>query len=81
MSDVLTQAIDLVVYGMGTVVIFLTVLVGATMLMSYCLQTFFTAERPEVTLRPSAAPSEGLTDPKILAALPAAVKKYREDHN
>ena len=80
MSDVLTQAIDLVVYGMGTVVIFLTVLVGATMLMSYCL-TFFTAERPEVTLRPSAAPSEGLTDPKILAALSAAVKKYREDHN
>ena len=81
MSDVLTQAIDLVVYGMGTVVIFLTVLVGATMLMSYCLQTFFKAERPEVTLRPSAAPSEGLTDPKILAALSAAVKKYREDHN
>ncbi|MDG1204728.1 MAG: OadG family transporter subunit [Pseudomonadales bacterium] len=81
MSDVLTQAIDLVVYGMGTVVVFLTVLVGATMLMSYVLQTFFTTESPEVTLRPSAAASEGLTDPKILAALSAAVKKYREDHN
>jgi len=81
MSDVLTQAINLVVYGMGTVVVFLTVLVGATMLMSFCLQTFITAESPDVTLSPSAAPIEGLTDPKILAALSAAVKKYREDHN
>lgn len=81
MSDVLTQAIDLVIYGMGTVIVFLTVLVGATMLMSYLLQTFFAEQVVDRAIAPSAVAKPGLSDPKILAALSAAVKKYREDHN
>ena len=70
MNDPLVlQAFDLVVYGMGTVFVFLTVLVGCTMLMSSILY--------------QAPDAEDISDedPAMLAAIAAAVHRHRENQN
>ena len=63
----MSQALDLVLYGMGSVFIFLTVLVGVTMLMSYLIGV-------DRVPNDSGLPS-GSMDPKLLAAISAAVKR------
>lgn len=69
MSDLLLEGLNLAMYGMGTVFVFLTLLVGATTLMSRLLR-----EAPTVV--PSVAPS-AQSDPRLLAAITAAVHQYR----
>jgi oxaloacetate decarboxylase gamma subunit len=71
MPELVSQALDLVLYGMGSVFIFLTVLVGVTMLMSYLIGTDPTANEPGIT--------SGSMDPKLLAAISAAVKRHRQN--
>ena len=70
--------LELVVFGMGTVFVFLTLLVFVTGLMSSLVLRF----APEAPIIPPRGPSgpEGATDPTILAAISAAVKRYRQDH-
>jgi oxaloacetate decarboxylase gamma subunit len=70
--------LELVVFGMGTVFVFLTLLVFVTGLMSSLVLRF----APEAPIIPPRRPSgpEGATDPTILAAISAAVKRYRQDH-
>ncbi len=70
MSDLMSRAVDLVLYGMGTVFIFLTVLVGVTMLMSYLVQKGLGPVEPVIA---------DSIDPLILAAITAAVKQFRQD--
>ena len=67
----MSQALDLVLYGMGSVFIFLTVLVGVTMLMSYLIGIDPVTNELE---KPS-----GSMDPKLLAAISAAVRRHRQD--
>ena len=67
----MSQALELVLYGMGSVFLFLTVLVGATMLMS-TLVGIATADSDSGT-------PVGSVDPKLLAAISAAVKLHRRD--
>ena len=68
-EPIIAQAFDLVIYGMGTVFVFLTVLVGCTMLMSALVyQAPVSKEDSEV-------------DPSMLAAISAAVHLYREEQN
>jgi oxaloacetate decarboxylase gamma subunit len=70
--------LELVVFGMGTVFVFLTLLVFVTGLMSSLVLRF----APEAPIIPPRKPNspEGATDPTILAAISAAVKRYRQDH-
>jgi oxaloacetate decarboxylase gamma subunit len=68
-SDLLLEGLNLAMYGMGTVFVFLTLLVGATTLMSRLLR-----EAPTVVS--SVAPS-AQSDPRLLAAITAAVHQYR----
>ena len=73
MSELVSQALDLVFYGMGTVFVFLTLLVGMTILMSWILQSenHLGAARTDVDLAGNAV------DPKLIAAITAAVKRHR----
>ena len=75
MPELVSQALDLVLYGMGSVFIFLTVLVGVTMLMSYLIGTDIGTDP---TSHESGIPS-GSMDPKLLAAISAAVKRHRQN--
>ena len=77
MPDLMTQGLNLALYGMGTVFFFLTLLVGATMLMSLLV--------PSVELEPSAEleKTEGQAghDSKIRAAIGAAIHEHRQRKN
>ena len=73
MPDLVAQALDLVLYGMGSVFLFLTVLVAVTTFMSYVLGITGNNVVEKASL------SAEFVDPKILAAISAAVKRYRDD--
>ncbi len=83
MSDTLMQqGVDLMLYGMGSVVVFLTLLVIAMVLMSGGINRWF--PEPEVPLeprnrKPSSAnrPAAGKVDDKTLAAIKAAIEQHR----
>ena len=69
------QGLELVLFGMGTVFVFLTMLVFVTGLMS-TLVLKFSAPIP----RSSKAVTGTGSDPTLMAAAASAVKRYREDH-
>jgi oxaloacetate decarboxylase gamma subunit len=83
-GSLLEQGLQLLVYGMGTVVVFLVLLVFALRLMSWAILRFF-PESPEpetARRRPDSAPSLPSTrhesvDPVLLAAVVAAVHQHR----
>ena len=70
MSDLMSQGLDLALYGMGTVFFFLTLLVFTTMAMSALLPS------PEVQRQEQENGSE--QDRRVLAAITAAIQRYRE---
>ena len=69
------QGLELVLFGMGTVFVFLTMLVFVTGLMS-TLVLKFSAPIPESSKTVTGTRS----DSALMAAAVAAVKRYREDH-
>lgn len=77
MSDLVLQGFNLVLYGMGTVFTFLTLLVGSTVLMSLLLRD---PPKP-VALAPEQMPSVSDVDPKMLAVVTAAVDAHRRRHS
>ncbi|WP_045858793.1 OadG family protein [Teredinibacter purpureus] len=72
------QGLDLMIFGMGTVFVFLTLLVIATLLMSGFIDRFL-AEEPEPLVIPTSksAPPVGK---KTLAVIQAAVHAHRAKH-
>lgn len=72
----LEQGLELLYYGMGTVVVFLSLLVVVTSLMSRLAQRLELAvpERPQV--QRAGAPSTG-SSPVVVAAITAAVHEHR----
>lgn len=68
MSPIVSEGINLALYGMGTVFVFLTMLVFATMAMSWLVQRF----------SPLPGPATGSSrDAKKLAAITAAIHAHR----
>ncbi len=78
MQDTLMQqGIDLMLFGMGSVCVFLTLLVIATGIMSSVIGRFFPeAVAPLVPSRASAQSS--VNDPKLVAIIQAAIDKHRK---
>ncbi len=74
-QDIMQQGVDLMLFGMGSVFVFLTVLVIATTIMSSFVQRFL----PETPEPQPAAPraTTNVTDPKLLAVIKAAVDQHR----
>lgn len=73
------QGVELMLYGMGTVIAFLCLLVFATGLMSRLVQRYF-AEPPAATAVAPVATvllEPGVDDPRVVAAITAAVRRYR----
>lgn len=81
------QGFELMLYGMGTVVLFLLLLVFATRLMSAILRRWFPDPEPpqRVAAMPvpaaaadrNEAPAGAAPDPQLLAAIAAAVHAHR----
>jgi oxaloacetate decarboxylase gamma subunit len=78
-ASLVSQGLELLVYGMGTVVVFLGLLVYATRLMSQVILRFF----PEPVVVPrtekaaSAAQENPAVSPELLAVIAAAVHQHR----
>lgn len=80
-STLISQGLDLMLYGMGTVFTFLTLLVAVTTLMSKIVNTLV-VEQPEITVSPIAAGAGNLiaqstVEPRIAKVIQAAIDQHR----
>ena len=81
-ESLMQQGVELMLYGMGTVFVFLTLLVILTTAMSALLSRFV---KPELAVaRRSAGPDAGAAvatdDKQLIAAISAAIHKHRSRH-
>ena len=77
MNEMMNAGIELMYIGMGIVFAFLTMLVVMVNIMTSMIQHFF----PEAPIITAATPASALTshtDVRIIAAITAAVHKYRK---
>ena len=76
MSDLLNNGLELAAFGMGTVFVFLTLLVMATAAMSRIILSLdlATADQGPAGQR---SPDQ---DRRLVAAITAAVQRYRAEH-
>lgn len=76
-ETLIDQGLNLMLFGMGTVFVFLTILVFATTLMSKTVGRFVSEQEPSSSdLQPTATAKP--TDPKILAAIQKAIAVHRQ---
>ncbi|OUS19241.1 oxaloacetate decarboxylase ['Osedax' symbiont bacterium Rs2_46_30_T18] len=77
-ESLISQGLSLMVFGMGFVFVFLTLLVGVTMLMSKLVVKFEpVAVVPPKKSRRNVAPAVAAKDDELVAVITAAVHKYR----
>jgi len=77
--DLINQGVELMIYGMGTVFVFLAVLVVVTVTMSTVVNRFFPDQAPaiEPKAQPQAVPVHAADDQNLLAVISAAVQQHR----
>ena len=78
-SDIVSLGVELMLFGMGTVVVFLALLVVMTTMMSWSVARFFPDPVvPEAT--PRKAPVAAADDRQLVAAITAAIHQHRTRH-
>ena len=75
-NPLLQQGVELMLYGMGTVLTFLILLIFATILMTSFLGKYFKEEPIEVKKTP---PTNIVKDDKLNKILKEAIAQYRAD--
>ncbi len=76
--SLLQQGSGLMLYGMGTVFVFLSALVLCVNAMSYIILTFFPETEVKVQTRAAVGKaSAAVIDPRHLAVIKAALEKHR----
>jgi oxaloacetate decarboxylase gamma subunit len=80
-ATIMEQGVDMMIFGMGTVFVFLTVLVIATTLMSALITRYLPEPEPLPVRqpRPATALQQGV-DPTTLAVIKAALEQHRRHH-
>ena len=76
-ETLITQGIDLMLVGMGTVFVFLTALVGITSLMSYIVNNWFPEDSDLEMDVAVSIPLQAKVDPKIVQAIQGALDQHR----
>jgi oxaloacetate decarboxylase gamma subunit len=77
-ESIIQQGIDLMLFGMTTVFIFLSLLVIATTAMSSLVQRFAPApELPEASKPTNSANPAPFNNPKLVRIIEAAIKQHR----
>lgn len=72
----MADGLNLMLYGMGTVFVFLTLLVACTSIMSALLTRFY----PEPATESAAAKGSGSIDSKTIAIIEAAIAEHRKSN-
>lgn len=73
----LQQGLDLTLYGMGTVFVFLSLLVVCTMIMSAIVDRFFHETQSDLVAVPARPAGKSEVSPQILAVIQAAIHEHR----
>lgn len=78
-ASIMAQGVDLMLYGMGSVFIFLTLLVFATRAMSWAANRFFPEPVSVVSKAfvPITTATATAVDPKVLLIIQDAVRQHR----
>jgi len=78
-DDIVAQGVELMLYGMGTVVLFLGLLIIVTTAMSRLLAHHFPEPEPLPVASglTSRSPAPGGEDPNLVAAISAAIHQHR----
>lgn len=77
-DSLISQGFDLMIYGMGVVFVFLTLLIFATTGMSAAIQRWFPQkEEPTPTKKRKPAPASGSVSPVTLKVIQAAIDQHR----
>ncbi len=76
-ESLMQQGIELMGFGMGTVFIFLTVLVVATTFMSAMVQRYGPPEPKPQLVSKSISADQQPEDEQVVAVISAAIHKYR----
>jgi len=79
MSELMSDAINLMIVGMGFVFTFLVVLVVLTSIMSKMIAKYLPAPEPVVAKASKSKNQNASPDAQLLAVLSAAVAEYRSD--
>ncbi len=79
-ADLLTEGVKLMLLGMGTVFVFLLLLVVAMTGMSRLARVLGSQETPAVASMHTAAPPGSQEDRELLAVIGAAIRRYRATH-
>ena len=81
-TTLIDQGLDLMLYGMGTVFVFLTILVFATALMSRIVNALSKTEVDPSELNPMLTPvlgdSNAAPSAQVLEAIKLALKEHRQ---
>ncbi len=86
-GSIVNQGVELMLFGMGTVLVFLTVLVLAITLMSWVLKRYFPVleTAPEANHSKGAAAAPATTfaagDATLVAVISAALHQHRSKHS
>lgn len=78
-GDIVSQGVELMLYGMGTVVVFLALLVVMTSAMSMLVMRFFPEAQPVIADKAPVRTATG-DEPQLVAAISAAIKRHRTRH-
>ncbi|WP_339845212.1 OadG family protein [uncultured Halopseudomonas sp.] len=77
-SELVTEGLELMVLGMGSVFIFLILLVAVTTAMSAILTRYFPEALPVAKAPKRVRPTAGAAvDPEVVAVIGAAIKQHR----
>lgn len=79
-SDILSESFQLLIYGMGTVFIFLYILVLVTTAMSRLVLRFAPEPEPVIAKKRQSAKVTAV-EPDMLKAIGLAVQEYRREHH
>ncbi|WP_136680285.1 OadG family transporter subunit [Neptunomonas sp. XY-337] len=77
MDNLLSEGLTLMVFGMGFVFVFLTLLVGITTGMSKLVTKYTPAPQPKAAKPAPAAAAQSGNNDELVAVISAAVHKYR----
>ena len=76
-SMIITQGLDLMLYGMGTVFTFLTLLVGVTLVMSWLVNRLAPEEMAVISASAQVPLVSETIEPRIVNAIQAALDRHR----
>lgn len=76
-SELIMEGVELMILGMGSVFVFLILLVFVTGFMSTVLTRFFPEALPAPKAPAKRAKAPAAVDPELIAAIGAAIKQHR----